>query len=79
MCRERLEIAGIGRNDVIAVLGEHHERRVDHVARARAREQVARGPTQVLVERAHVDPGERLREQRLTRTAAAPRLPNDTA
>ena len=60
--RERLEVCGIGRHDVVAIVGEYHERSVDDVNAAFARKETARRSSEALVERTDVDARQRSRE-----------------
>ena len=76
---ERLEIFAVGGDDVVAVVREQDERRVDRVAFGGAREQLPGGAAETLVECAYVDAPKRFGKQRLTGAATAPSLTYDTA
>jgi hypothetical protein len=79
MSGERAEILGIGRDDVVAVVGEHDDGRIHDVTRPRTAEQLAGCAPEVEIERPNVDSVERFREQRLARTSPAPHLTDHAA
>ena len=74
---EQHEVVGIRGEDLIAVLGEHHERGVDDIACMRDSKQGACRSTQSIVERRNENARERAGQACLP-GLSAPDLPDDT-
>ena len=75
---ERFDVLGIGRDDVIAILRQQRDSRIDHVSPLGNGEQLTGRTAKGGVQGSNIDADERLREQRLARAAFTPRLTDDT-
>lgn len=69
-CCEMFEVFCIHRHDLVPIVGEQYECRIDHIGKARSREQFSRGSAKRFVERPHIDPSKRLRQTSLARTSS---------
>ena len=70
-------ITGVGRRDLVTVVRQQDQRRIDHVRGAAARPEPPRSPAEMLVERHHAQPCNQASEVRPA--AAAPDLPYHAA
>lgn len=71
------QVGRIGREDLVAVGREEHERGVDDIARFRQTKQFSGGPAKGVIERPDVNPLKRLRQPSLPRPRSPPRLTQD--
>ncbi len=70
---EELEVSSVRCDDVVPVVGQDNDSRVDHVGQAGRAEQGAGLPPQPLVQRTNVDTVQSLRQARLA-TISSPDL-----
>lgn len=68
--RQPREVVTVDRHDVVPIDGEHHHTGIDDIRQPGSTEELPSSPTERLVERAHLDPGERLGQASLTWAAA---------
>lgn len=73
------EVVGVRREDLVAIAGEEHHSRIDHVADRGPPQQHASAPAQVLVNGDDFDAGEQPSDVGLPMRSAAPHLTDDSA
>jgi hypothetical protein len=71
---QRPEVAGVGGEDLVSVIGQADDRGVDRITLAGPTQEHARASAQPVVERSDVDPAEQACHVRLSAAATPPHL-----